>query len=96
MLIVAAVFSIAATGIFASSALMGQQYPSLAFGQEELGISDSPTDTATTTTTTTDNSTRGTTIAGDIGTTGTTATGGEAAPIDLQVLLLVCSLHQTV
>ena len=75
LLVAAAVFSIAGTGVFASSALLGQQYPSLAFGQAELGIMDTQTDTATTTTTTTDNATEGTTTAGDT-TTDTTTTGG--------------------
>ena len=54
LLIAAAVFSIAATGIFASNTLLGQQYPSLAFAQEELGVTD------TTNTTTMDNATGGT------------------------------------
>jgi len=78
LLIAAAVFSIAGTGVFASSALLGQQYPSLAFGQAELGIIDTQTDTATTaTTTTTDNATEGTTTtAGDTTTDATTTTGG--------------------
>jgi hypothetical protein len=66
LLIAAAVFSIAATGIFASNTLLGQLYPSLAFAQEELGVTD-------TTTTTTGNATGGTT-AGDT-TNATTATG---------------------
>ncbi|MDQ5860242.1 MAG: hypothetical protein M3278_04635 [Thermoproteota archaeon] len=78
LLVAAAVFSIAGTGVFASSALLGQQYPSLAFGQAELGITDTQTDTATTTTTTTDNATEGTTAttAGDTTTDATTTTGG--------------------
>jgi hypothetical protein len=78
LLIAAAVFSIAGTGFFASSALLGQHYPSLAFGQAELGITDTQTDTATTTATTTDNATEGTTAttAGDTTTDATTATGG--------------------
>jgi hypothetical protein len=79
LLVAAAVFSIAGTGIFASSALLGQQYPSLAFGQEEFGITDTQTDTATTTTTTTtDNATEGTTAttADDTTTDATTTTGG--------------------
>src|SRR5918998_6269942 len=79
LLVAAAVFSIAGTGIFASSALLGQQYPSLAFGQAELGITDTQTDTATSaTTTTTDNATEGTTAttAGDTATDATTTTGG--------------------
>jgi hypothetical protein len=38
-LLLAAVFSIASTtGVITSSAILGQQYPSLAFAQEELGI----------------------------------------------------------
>jgi hypothetical protein len=79
LLIAAAVFSIAGTGIFASSALLGQQYPSLAFGQAELGITDSQTGATTdaTTTTTTDNATEGTTTDGDTTTDATTTTGGE-------------------
>ncbi len=78
LLVAAAVFSIAGTGIFASSALLGQQYPSLAFGQAELGITDTQTDTAsTTTTTTTDNATEGTTTTtADDTTTDATTTGG--------------------
>src|SRR5918998_2231959 len=78
LLVAAAVFSIAGTGIFASSVLLGQQYPSLAFGQEEFGITDTQTDTATTTTTTTDNATEGTTAttADDTTTDATTTTGG--------------------
>ena len=76
LLVAAAVFSIAGTGVFASSALLGQQYPSLAFGQAELGIMDTQTDTATTTTTTTDNATEGTTTAGDTTTDATTTGGG--------------------
>src|SRR5918997_1498594 len=77
LLVAAAVFSIAGTGIFASSALLGQQYPSLAFGQAEFGITDTQTDTATTTTTT-DNATEGTTAttADDTTTDATTTTGG--------------------
>jgi hypothetical protein len=63
-LLLAAVFSVAATGVIASSAILGQQYPSLAFAQEELGITD--------TTTATDNATG--TTAGD--TTNATTTGG--------------------
>ena len=79
LLVAAAVFSIAGTGIFASSALLGQQYPSLAFGQAEFGITDTQTDTSTTTTTTTtDNATEGTTAttADDTTTDATTTTGG--------------------
>jgi hypothetical protein len=70
LLLGAAVFSIAATGVFASSAILGQQYPSLAFAQQELGIPDTETGA---TATTTDNAT-GTTTAGD--TTATTTGGG--------------------
>jgi len=65
------VFSIVATGVIGSSAILGQQYPSLAFAQEELGVTGP--DTGTTTETTTDNAT-GTTTAGD--TTNATTTGG--------------------
>jgi hypothetical protein len=65
------VFSIVATGVIGSSTILGQQYPSLAFAQEELGLTGP--DTATTTETTTDNAT-GTTTAGD--TTNATTTGG--------------------
>ena len=69
LLIAAAVFSIAATGIFASNTLLGQLYPSLAFAQEELGVTD--------TTSTTGNATGGTTTAGDTSNaTTTTTTGG--------------------
>jgi hypothetical protein len=79
LLLVAAVFSIAATGLFASSAILGQQYrPSLAFAQEEFGIPGTTggtdtTTTDTTTTTATDNATEGTTTATD---TTATTTGG--------------------
>src|SRR5215212_362268 len=77
LLLAAAVFSVAATGVIASSAILGQQSPSLAFGQAELGIPATDTGTtATTTTTATDNATEGTTTAGD--TTNATATGGGA------------------
>jgi hypothetical protein len=69
LLIAAAVFSIAAPGIFASSAILGQQYPSLAFAQEELGVTD-------TTTTTASNATGGTTTAENTDTNATTTTGG--------------------
>ena len=79
LLLTAAVFSIAATGVFASSAIPGQQYPSLAFAQEELGITDTTTDTDTTTTTTTDNATEGTTTA----TPDTTTTAGIIASLQL-------------
>ena len=82
MLLVAAVFSIAATGLFASTAIPGKQYPSLAFAQQELGVPDTTTDTdtsaTTTTTTTTDNATEGTTTATD---TATTAGGNKVAGI---------------
>jgi hypothetical protein len=78
LLIAAAVFSIAGTGIFASSAMLGQQYPYLAFGQAELGITDTPTDTPTATTTA-DNATEGTAAtAGDTTTDATAGTGGGA------------------
>jgi hypothetical protein len=76
LLLAAAVFSIAATGVITASSILGQQYPSLAFAQQELGIPDTTgTDTTTTTTSPTDNATEGaTTTAGD--TTGTATTGG--------------------
>jgi hypothetical protein len=74
LLLTAALFSVAVTGIFASNTILGQQYPSLAFAQQELGIPDTQTDT-TTATTTTDNATGGTT-AGD--TANATTTGGGA------------------
>ena len=75
------VFSMTTTGVFASSALLGQQYPSLAFAQEELGVTDTDTaTTATTTTTTTDNATAGTTTTGAGGdTTNATTTTGEGS-----------------
>jgi hypothetical protein len=66
LLLAAAVFSVAATGVIASTAIFGQQYPSLAFAQEELGVTD--------TTTATDNATGTTTAGGD--TTNATTTGG--------------------
>ncbi len=79
LLLAAAVFSIAATGLFASSAILGQQYPSLAFAQQELGITDTTTDgtDTTTTTTSTDNATtEGTTTeTADTATTTATTTG---------------------
>jgi hypothetical protein len=78
LLLTAAVFSIAATGVFASSAILGQQYPSLAFAQEELGITDTTTDTDTTPTTT-DNATGGTTAAAP----DTTTTAGIIASLQL-------------
>jgi hypothetical protein len=75
LLAAAVIFSIAATGIIASSTILGQQYPSLAFAQQELGIPDTTTDTDTTTSTTTtaDNATEGTTTTA---TDTTTTTGG--------------------
>jgi hypothetical protein len=81
LLAAAIVFSIAATGVIASSAILGQQYPSLAFAQQELGIPDTTTDTDTTTTTTTtaDNATEGTTTTGTD--TATTAGGNKVAGI---------------
>src|SRR5215212_6650765 len=75
LLLAAAVFSVAATGVITSSAILGQQYPSLAFAQEELGIPATDTGTTNTTTTTTDNATEGTTTAADT-TNATTTTGG--------------------
>jgi hypothetical protein len=74
LLAAAIVFSIAATGVIASSTILGQQYSSLAFAQQELGVTDTTTDTDTTatTTTTTDNATEGTTTTA----TDTTTTGG--------------------
>jgi hypothetical protein len=74
LLLATAVFSVTVTGIFASNTILGQQYPSLAFAQQELGIPDTQTDT-----TTTDNATGGTattTTAGD--TANATTTGGGA------------------
>ena len=71
LLLAAAVFSIAATGVITASTILGQQYPSLAFAQQEFGIPDT---TGTDTTTTTDNATEGTTTAAD--TTNATTTGG--------------------
>src|SRR3712207_5184752 len=64
LLFAAAFFSVAAAGVFASSAILGQQYLSLAFAQEELSIPDTDTDNIVTTTT--NNFTEGTT-AGMIG-----------------------------
>jgi hypothetical protein len=80
LLAAAIVLSIAATGVFASTAIPGQQYPFLAFAQQELGIPDTTTDTDTTTTTTTtaDNATEGTTTATD---TATTTGGNKVAGI---------------
>jgi hypothetical protein len=81
LLAAAIVFSIAATGVIASSAILGQQYPSLAFAQQELGIPDTTTDTDTTTTTTTtaDNATEGTTTTATD--TATTAGANKVAGI---------------
>src|SRR5918992_4339210 len=78
------VFSIAATGVIASNAILGQQYPSLAFAQEELGLPPTDADT-TTTTTTTDNATEGTTTAPDTATatTGTNTLAGIIASLQL-------------
>jgi hypothetical protein len=50
LLLAAVVFSIAATGVFASSAIHGEQYPSLAAAQE-LGVTGTETDTTNATTT---------------------------------------------
>jgi hypothetical protein len=62
LLLAVAFLSIASTGVFASIALLGQHYPSLAFAQEELRIPDTDTDnTNTTATTTANNFTEGTT-----------------------------------
>jgi hypothetical protein len=76
LLLTATIFSIAATGLFASTAITGQQYPFLAFAQQELGVPGTTTDTDTTTstTTTTDNATEGTTTTATD--TATTTTGG--------------------
>jgi hypothetical protein len=61
-LLFAAFFSVAATGVFAPSAMLRQHYPSLVFAQEELVIPDTDTDTTNATaTTTTNNFTDGTT-----------------------------------
>ena len=81
LLLAAAVFSLAATGVFASTAIPGQQYPFLAFAQQELGIPDTTTDTDTTTTTTTtaDNATEGTTTTATD--TATTTGGNKVAGI---------------
>jgi hypothetical protein len=81
LLAAAIVFSIAATGVIASSTILGQQYPSLAFAQQELGVPDTTTDTDTTTTTTTtaDNATEGTTTTATD--TATTAGGNKVAGI---------------
>jgi hypothetical protein len=78
------VLSMAATGVIASSALLGQQYPSLAFAQEELGLPPTDADTTTTTTTATDNATEGTTTAGDTtATTGSNTLAGIIASLQL-------------
>src|ERR687895_998476 len=62
LLLAAAFLSVASTGVFASSAILEQHYPSLSFAQEELGILDTDTDnTNTTATTTANNFTEGTT-----------------------------------
>jgi hypothetical protein len=86
LLLAAAIFSIAATGVIASSTILGQ-YPSLAFAQQELGITDTTdttdTDTTTTTTTTTDNATEGTATAADTATTGTNNIAGIIASLQL-------------
>ena len=88
LLLVAGVFSIAATGLFASSAILGQQYPSLAFAQEELGTTDTTdTEATTTTTTTTDNATEGTTT-----TTGAT-TAAETAPNASKMMGVIASIQ---
>jgi hypothetical protein len=72
LLLAAVVFSIApTTEVITSSAILGQQYPSLALAQEELGV----TDTATTTNATTTDSATGTTTTEDT-TKATTTTGG--------------------
>jgi hypothetical protein len=82
LLLAAAVFSIAASGVIASSTILGQQYPSLAFAQVELGITDTTGTDTTTTTTTTDNATEGTTTAADT-TTGTNTLAGIIASLQL-------------
>jgi hypothetical protein len=73
LLISTAVFSIAATGIFASNTLLGQLYPSLTFAQEELGVTD--------TTTTTGNATGGTTAGETANATNATSDGNRLAGI---------------
>ena len=83
LLLAAAVFSIAATGVFASSAILGQQYPFLAFAQQELGIPDTTGTDTTTTITTTDNTTEGTTTAADTAATGTNTLAGIIASLQL-------------
>ena len=64
LLLAAAFFSVALTGMFASSAILGQHYLSLAFAQEELVIPDTDTDTTSTTATTTTNNLTERTTAG--------------------------------
>src|ERR687898_3021322 len=83
LLLASTVFSIAATGVFASSAILGQQYPSLAFAQQELGVPDTTGTDTTTTTTTTDNTTEGTTTAADTAATGTNTLAGIIASLQL-------------
>jgi hypothetical protein len=66
LLFAAALFSVAANGVFASSAILGQQYLSLIFAQEELDLPIIDTDTTNTTasataTMTANNLTEGTT-----------------------------------
>lgn len=81
LLLAAAVFSMAATtGVITSSATLGQQYPSLAFAQEELGIISTDT-AATNATTTTDNATGTTT--GQTTTTGGNKLAGIIASLTL-------------
>jgi hypothetical protein len=81
LLLAAAVFSMAATtGVITSSAILGQQYPSLAFAQEELGITSTDT-AATNATTTTDNATGTTT--GQTTTTGGNKLAGIIASLTL-------------
>src|SRR5215217_5737150 len=47
LLLAAEVFSIAATGVITASTILGQQYPSLAFAQQEFGIPDTTNATTT-------------------------------------------------
>ncbi len=62
LLLAAVLYSVGSTGVFASNAILGQHYASLAFAQEELRIPDNGTDYANiTATTTTNNFTEGTT-----------------------------------
>jgi hypothetical protein len=70
----------ATTGVITSSAILGQQYPSLAFAQEELGITSTDT-AATNATTTTDNATGTTT--GQTTTTGGNKLAGIIASLTL-------------